>query len=86
MKSVFDGKVIQKVYVPGMNNAVIIQHGEYYTLYAKLKEVNVKIGQTVGTNDVIGTVYTDSSGLSEVHFEVWKQRIKLNPEQWLSLK
>ena len=86
VKSVFDGKVIQKVYVPGMNNAVIIQHGEYYTLYAKLKEVNVKIGQTVGTNDVIGTVYTDSSGLSEVHFEVWKQRIKLNPEQWLSLK
>lgn len=86
VKSVFDGKVIQKVFVPGMNNAVIIQHGEYYTLYAKLKEVNVNIGQPIGTNDVIGTVYTDNSGVSELHFEVWKQRNKLNPEQWLLIK
>ncbi|MEQ8551413.1 MAG: peptidoglycan DD-metalloendopeptidase family protein [Cyclobacteriaceae bacterium] len=86
VKSVFDGKVIQKVFVPGMNNAVIIQHGEYYTLYAKLKEVNVKIGQPIAANDVIGTVYTDNTGLSELHFEVWKQRIKLNPEQWLLIK
>ncbi len=83
VKSVFDGKVIQKVFVPGMNNAVIVQHGDYYTLYAKLKEVNVKIGQPIGTNDVIGTVYTDNAGLTELHFEVWKQRVKLNPEQWL---
>ncbi|XOV92012.1 MAG: murein hydrolase activator EnvC family protein [Bacteroidota bacterium] len=86
VKSVFQGKVIQKVFVPGMNNAVIVQHGEYYTLYAKLKEVNVKIGQQIAANDVLGTVYTDNTGLSELHFEVWKQRIKLNPEQWLLIK
>lgn len=86
VKSVYDGKVIQIAFVPGMNNVVIVQHGEYYTLYARLKSVSVKKGAVVKKEQTVGQVYTDKDGLSEVHFEVWKNYAKLNPEQWLSPK
>lgn len=84
--SVYQGKVITVAFAPGMNNVVMIQHGEYFTLYARLKEVNVKKGAMVNSNDTIGEVYTDKDGVSEVHFEVWKNYAKLNPEEWLSPK
>lgn len=86
VRSVHDGKVIAIAFVPGMNNVIILQHGEYYTLYARLKEVNVKKGSLVKKEDYIGEVYTDKDGVSEVHFEVWKNYVKLNPELWLSPK
>ena len=86
MKSVHQGKVITVAFAPGMNNVVMVQHGEYFTLYARLKEVHVKKGSIVGKDDLIGTVYTDNSGVTEVHFEVWKNFAKLDPEKWLSPK
>ena len=86
VKSVYDGKVIQIAYVPGMYNVVILQHGEYYTVYSRLKEVNVKKGTLVKREQPLGAVHTDTNGVSEVHFEVWKNYAKLNPEQWLSPK
>ena len=86
VKSVHQGKVITVAFAPGMNNVVMVQHGEYFTLYARLKEVHVKKGSIVGKDDLIGTVYTDNSGVTEVHFEVWKNFAKLDPEKWLSPK
>ncbi len=86
VKSVHQGKVITVAFAPGMNNVVMVQHGEYFTLYARLKEVHVKKGSIVGKDDLIGTVYTDNSGVTEVHFEVWKNYAKLDPEKWLSPK
>ncbi|MFT4833723.1 MAG: septal ring factor EnvC (AmiA/AmiB activator) [Marinoscillum sp.] len=86
VKSVYDGKVIQIAYVPGMYNVVILQHGEYYTVYSRLKEVSVKKGTTIKQNEALGKVHTDNNGVSEVHFEVWKNFAKLNPELWLSPK
>lgn len=86
VKSVYDGKVIQIAYVPGMYNVVILQHGEYYTVYSRMKEVSVKKGTTIKQNEALGKVHTDNNGVSEVHFEVWKNFAKLNPELWLSPK
>ena len=84
--AVFEGKVVAVAIVPGMNNVVLLQHGNYYTLYAKLKEVKVKKGQHVNRGQELGTVYSDLSGVSELHFEVWKDYQKLNPQSWLSAK
>ena len=83
VKCVFEGKVATTAFVPGMRSVVIIQHGDYYTLYAKLKEVNVKKGQIVQANQSVGTVFTDSEGISEIQFQVWKNTVRLDPEQWL---
>ncbi len=86
VRPVFEGKIVAVAIVPGMNNVVLVQHGDYYTLYARLKEVKVKKGQVVGVNDVLGTVFSDKDGVSEVHFEVWKEYQKLNPETWIVKK
>lgn len=86
VRPVLEGKVVRVAIVPGMNNVVLVQHGKYYTLYARLKDVKVKTGQMVNKNEILGTVYSDKDGVSEVHFQVWKEFQKLNPESWLSMK
>lgn len=86
VRSVFEGKVVAVAIVPGMNNVVLMQHGDYYTLYARLKDVKVKKGQRINKNEILGTVFSDKDGVSEVHFEVWKEYQKLNPEGWLAKK
>ena len=86
VKSVFDGEVTRIATIPGKNNIVIIRHGDYMTVYARLGAINVKKGQKVKANDVIGEVYTDRDGVTELEFQVYKGTTKLNPENWLALK
>lgn len=82
IKTVFDGVVKQVMVMPGYNQCVMIQHGNYFTLYCKLKSVNVKEGDKVKTSDVIGTIDT-INGQTQLHFELWKGSKPQNPEQWL---
>lgn len=86
VRAVFDGLVKTVAIVPGMNNVVIIQHGDYFTLYARLKKVEVRPGQTVTAKDIIGVVYTDKDGISELQFQIWKNNAKLDPQAWLYTK
>ena len=88
VRAVFDGQVSTVAFVPGMNTVVIVQHGDYFTLYAKLKSINdnIKKGYTVKAKEPIGEAFTDNSDNTEVHFEVWKNFDKLNPERWLYSK
>ncbi|MCK5104710.1 MAG: peptidoglycan DD-metalloendopeptidase family protein, partial [Cyclobacteriaceae bacterium] len=85
VKAVFKGEVKKIAIVPGeFKYVVIMQHGAYFTVYAKLKKVNVKMGQQIEKDDVIGEVNTDVDGTSEVQFQVWKNTQKLDPELWLA--
>lgn len=85
VRAVFNGEVKKIAIVPGeFKYVVIVQHGTYFTVYAKLKVVNVKTGQQLAMNDVIGEVNTDVDGVSEVQFQVWKNTQKLDPELWLA--
>lgn len=86
VKAVFDGEVTRIATIPGKNNIVIIRHGDYMTVYARLNTVNVKSGQLVKASDVIGEVHTNREGVSELEFQVYKGTTKLNPENWLALK
>ena len=81
-KAVFKGVVKQVLVMPGYNQCVLIQHGNYFTFYCKLKSVNVKAGQKVDTGDVIGKIDT-INGDTQLHFEVWKGTKPQNPESWL---
>lgn len=87
VRAVFDGEVSKIASIPGMNGIVIIiQHGEYRTVYANLRNALVNMGDTVKTKDPIGEVFTDSDGVSEVQFQVWKNFSKLDPLAWLQPK
>lgn len=83
VRSVYDGTVLDVTDMPGMNNVVAIQHGDYMTVYAKLKNVTVRVGQKVKARETIGTVATNSEGTSSLQFQVWKNTTRLNPEAWL---
>lgn len=83
VRSVYDGIVQDVANMPGMNNVVAIQHGDYFTVYAKLRSVSVHVGQRVKARESIGTVATDKNGVSEMQFQIWKEFTKLNPESWL---
>ena len=83
--AVFNGKVVSVQYIPGFQYVVIIQHGKYYTVYAKLGEVYVKKDEDVKTRSTIGVVNTDAiANTTEIHFEVWRDKQRLDPEKWIS--
>ena len=81
-KAVFDGIVRQVMVLPGYNQCVMIDHGDYYTLYCKLRNVQVKADDKVKTGDVLGTVDT-INGQTQLHFELWQGKTPHNPENWL---
>lgn len=80
---VFDGVVKQILVMPGYDQCVLVQHGEYFTFYCKLKQVFVKSGEKVSTGSRIGIATTNDSGNAELHFQLWKGTQKQNPESWL---
>ncbi|MBC6400702.1 MAG: peptidoglycan DD-metalloendopeptidase family protein [Ekhidna sp.] len=86
VRAVFDGEVTMTGVIPGKNNFVLIRHGSYLTVYARLKSINVKKGRKVKVGDIIGEVYTDQDGVTELEFQVYKGTTKLNPEHWLAMK
>ena len=79
---VFDGEVRKIIVMPGYNQCILVQHGEYFTLYCKIGKVSVKSGQKVKTGDKLGTLETDGNA-SSLHFQIWKGTDKQNPESWL---
>jgi murein hydrolase activator len=86
VRSVFQGKVVTVAEVPGMNKVVMIQHGEFFTVYAKLRSVSVEVGEEVDAKESIGEVYTDKNDVSELQFQIWKNSVKQDPEKWLFIK
>lgn len=80
---VFDGVVSHIAVIPGYSQCVLVQHGTYFTFYCKLSSVNVKSGQKVKAGDCLGTLDSDDSNGSSLHFQIWKGTEKHNPEKWL---
>jgi hypothetical protein len=82
-RAVFDGVVTGVISIPGAGKAVIIRHGEYLTVYSNLASVNVGKGDKVKTKQQIGVVLDGDEERSEMHFEIWKGSVLLNPAQWI---
>jgi murein DD-endopeptidase MepM/ murein hydrolase activator NlpD len=83
VKSVFDGKVLDVFVMPTYGQCVLVQHGKtYFTFYCKLGNVSVKKGDAVKTGQVLGFV-DEINGTSQLHFEVWKDKVPQNPSNWL---
>ncbi|MDE6638526.1 MAG: peptidoglycan DD-metalloendopeptidase family protein [Muribaculaceae bacterium] len=85
VKSVCGGKVSGVYKVAGYGTVVIVNHGDYYTVYGNLASTNVSVGTSVGAGQTLGTAGTDPDDhrRGSVHFEVWKGREKQNPSSWL---
>ena len=68
--------------MPGYNQCVLVQHGEYYSFYCKLKDVLVKSGDKLKAGTLLGHVDT-IAGETQLHFQIWKGTDSLDPEKWL---
>ncbi len=83
VKAVFNGTVSSILSIPGQGEAVLLNHGEYFTVYSRLETVSVNKGQIIKTGDVLGKVMTDNDGKTILQFQVWKGQNKLNPQSWI---
>ncbi len=84
-RAVFSGEVTRVVSIPNYNYVVMIRHGEYLSVYSNLGEVFVNKGEQIKTGQEIGIIHTDKKELkTELHFELWKGKTLLNPENWLA--
>jgi septal ring factor EnvC (AmiA/AmiB activator) len=86
VRTIFEGTVVGIINNPIFKNAVIVSHGEYFTVYSKLESVSVAKGQKLSTKQSVGKVYTDTENQTEVHLEVWKGSEKINPALWIYKK
>jgi len=85
VRAVFEGEVTKVFAILGANYTVLIRHGEYLSVYQNLVNVRVKTGDKVLTKERLGEAFTDENeDLASIHFEVWKERTILNPEEWIS--
>lgn len=83
-RAVFDGTVTAVIYMPGLGQNVLINHGEYFTVYAGLSNVSVRKGDQVRTKQAIGSVGNNEDGVPIINFQVWKGSAKLNPAGWIA--
>jgi len=83
VRAVFEGEVMNIIFSPVFQNAIIVKHGNYFSVYSNLETVSVSKGNQIETKQVIGSVNT-TDGKTEVHFEIWKETTKLNPAYWLA--
>lgn len=86
VKCVFNGEVLDVFVMPTYGQCVLIQHGKtYFTFYCKLGSLTVKTGDKVTTGQKIGVVEA-MGGTSQIHFEIWQNKVPQNPANWLRKK
>jgi septal ring factor EnvC (AmiA/AmiB activator) len=83
VKSVFGGTVTRVFTCPNGTKGIIVRHGDYLTVYANMGTVSVSEGRKVTTGQNLGTVYTNSDGVAEFSFQLWKGTASQNPRLWL---
>ena len=84
VRSIFDGVISRIFFIKGAGRAVLINHGDYFSVYSGLVEVTVSVGEKVLSKENIGIVLThEEENKTELHFEIWKGYEKQNPSNWL---
>jgi septal ring factor EnvC (AmiA/AmiB activator) len=83
-RAVFGGEVISVMVLSPVNKAVMIQHGDYFTVYQNLSSVNVSKGDKVSTKETIGRIRTNGdSGKTVLKFTISQNTTYNNPATWL---
>ncbi|MCS6796001.1 MAG: peptidoglycan DD-metalloendopeptidase family protein [Raineya sp.] len=86
IRAVFEGKVeaIRERMGPGYS--IMINHGDFFTIYEPVDNVVVKENERVSTQQVLGTIMPNFEGTPELLFCIYKNDKKLDPEKWLYKK
>lgn len=84
-RAVFNGKVAAVFQLNGLFN-ILVRHGAYISVYCNLSTASVKADDMVKTGQTLGTIFSDGAdgGRTVLHFQLRKEKEKLNPEPWLN--
>lgn len=84
-RAIFNGKVAAVFRLNGLFN-ILIRHGNYISVYCNLSSASVKQGDNVTTKQTLGEIFSDGAdgGCTMLHFQLRKEKEKLNPEPWLN--
>ena len=83
-RAIFGGVVSEVQAVKGAGKAVMVRHGDFISIYNNLHDISVRRGDEVSIGEELGTIATNkSSGKTTLHFLLYKNTQKLNPEQWI---
>ena len=84
-QAVYPGTVTGVYVLNGFSTVIIVNHGDYYTVYGNIGTPVVKKGDKVKQGQSLGHLVSDpeEGGRTTIHFEVWKNREKQNPEAWI---
>jgi murein hydrolase activator len=85
VRAIFEGEVTAVAFTPGIGSTVLINHGSYFTVYTGLKDIVVKRGQKVKTNQELGEIISSPDGISELRFRIYKDKTPLDPQNWLKV-
>ena len=84
-RAVFDGEVTSIQYVSPVQKSVIIQHGDFFTVYHNLSSVSVSKGEKVTRKQNIGTIRTSTeTGKTVIKFLISQNTGYTNPQAWLT--
>jgi len=83
-RAVFSGEVTQVQQVTPLKKAVLVRHGDFFTLYQNLSSVNVQPGDKVSAKEVLGKIRTDADGRTVLKFVISQNSTYFNPTSWLS--
>lgn len=83
VKAVADGQVTSVFDLEG-KEAVVIQHGRYFTTYSNLSSASVNKGDAVKPGTVVGYAGTGDDGQGLLNFMITNEKgVNLDPENWL---
>ena len=83
-RAVFAGEVAQVQQITPLKKAVLIKHGDFFTIYQNLSTVNVQVGDKVSAKQSLGKIRTDADGRTILKFLVSQNSAYFNPTSWLS--
>lgn len=86
VSAIYEGVVVSIFSIPSMGNAVMVKHGDFFTIYSGISNIKVRNGEKIKTNQSIGSVEKNpATGTYLLHFEVWRNKQKENPRAWVKI-
>ncbi|KRD11324.1 peptidase M23 [Flavobacterium sp. Root901] len=83
-RAVFAGEVFSVMVLSPVNTVVMIQHGDYFSVYQNLSKVFVSKGEKVSIKQNIGKVRTSGdTGKTIIKFLILQNTTNSDPENWL---
>ena len=87
VRSIFNGSVYRIISSKNGSKTILIQHGNFFTVYKNLSNIYVKKGEKVSTMQELGNIITNkNSGQTILSFSLFKESKTQNPLYWLGQK